>query len=497
MPLRAPDLRDGRSETRRSQRGPRDLRPGDEVILLSPYYFNHEDGGHPRLRRSRVHPVDERLQPDLPAIAAAITERTRAIVTVSPNNPTGAVYRGRRWRRIHRLCAERRGSTTSATRRTNISPTTAPGTSPPDPSAASTLISLYSLSKAYGMGELAGRVPRGAGTPSPRPHEESRTRSSSAGPAISQFVGLRAMREGRGYCASHLPSSRGVRKEVLARIAAIADLVEVPPATGAFYLFVKVNSRNERHRPVRKRLVREHQVAGHPRGDVPRDAGGAGSGSPTEACGRDRRGRNRPAGRGPAGDPRHLSALHSQDGSPTTLRAASGAPPPPAARVGRSPSSAAAISRGERPGARNMNDVVGPDRSSGIPSIHRMYADHRGEDHHIGKHDPEATRELPPRHGGELGAGDQQQDEAPEEDRPRGRGHRADPYRQRTRQDGGRRPADRCADERRVPPRPAPLPRRVKEDIPEEESRPASETASPATRPKRTSSRGKSMPAIA
>ena len=37
-------------------------------------------------------PTDSNYQPDLAAIGAAVTERTRAVVTVSPNNPAGGVY---------------------------------------------------------------------------------------------------------------------------------------------------------------------------------------------------------------------------------------------------------------------------------------------------------------------------------------------------------------------------------------------------------------------
>ncbi|MBP2688321.1 MAG: aspartate aminotransferase, partial [Deltaproteobacteria bacterium] len=59
--------------------------PGDEVILLSPYYFNHEMAVTLASAVPVPVPVDEQLQPDLAAIASAITGRTRAIVTVSPN----------------------------------------------------------------------------------------------------------------------------------------------------------------------------------------------------------------------------------------------------------------------------------------------------------------------------------------------------------------------------------------------------------------------------
>jgi aspartate/methionine/tyrosine aminotransferase len=232
--------------------------PGDEVILLSPYYFNHEM----MITLASAVPVrvdvDERLQPDLPAIAAAITERTRAIVTVSPNNPTGAVYPRETLAAIHGLCAERgiyhvsdeayEYFTYDGVR--HFSPGSLGGEH---------VISLYSLSKAYGM--ASWRV--GFLVAPERLHRDLMKIQDTvvvSGAAISQFVGLRAMREGRGYCEAHLPSLARVRKEILARLAAVPDLLEVPPATGAFYLFVKVNT-GMSAMALSERLVREHKVA--------------------------------------------------------------------------------------------------------------------------------------------------------------------------------------------------------------------------------------------
>ena len=67
--------------------------PGDEVIFISPPWFFYEahivaNGGTPV--RVRCDPTTFDL--DLDAIAAAITERTRAILINSPNNPTGKIY---------------------------------------------------------------------------------------------------------------------------------------------------------------------------------------------------------------------------------------------------------------------------------------------------------------------------------------------------------------------------------------------------------------------
>ena len=67
---------------------------GDNVVLPVPYYFNHQMwlgmlGIEPRfipgIARGVSHPL-----PD--AAAAAIDDRTRAIVLCSPNNPVGSVY---------------------------------------------------------------------------------------------------------------------------------------------------------------------------------------------------------------------------------------------------------------------------------------------------------------------------------------------------------------------------------------------------------------------
>ncbi len=68
------------------------LDPGDEVILLNPYFpeyrFYVENHG------GRVVPVEtgECFQPDVARIAAALTPRTKALILNSPNNPTGVVY---------------------------------------------------------------------------------------------------------------------------------------------------------------------------------------------------------------------------------------------------------------------------------------------------------------------------------------------------------------------------------------------------------------------
>ncbi len=69
------------------------LNPGEEVIILVPYFVEYKfyidnHGGVPR----EAWTDRATFQLDIPAIEAAITDKTRAIIICSPNNPTGVIY---------------------------------------------------------------------------------------------------------------------------------------------------------------------------------------------------------------------------------------------------------------------------------------------------------------------------------------------------------------------------------------------------------------------
>ena len=68
------------------------LNPAQEVIILSPYFpeYGYYVDNHGGL--AVTVPTRSDFQPDLDAIEAAITPKTRAIIINSPNNPTGVVY---------------------------------------------------------------------------------------------------------------------------------------------------------------------------------------------------------------------------------------------------------------------------------------------------------------------------------------------------------------------------------------------------------------------
>ena len=129
--------------------------PGDEVIVPVPYYFNHVMW----LQIQGVEPVylpfdadnPERLALD--AIEKLITPRTRAMVLVSPCNPTGAEFRPAEIAAAHRLLSSRGVSLvideTYKDFRANAGP---PHTLMADDAhTQDDLVQLFSFSKAYSM----------------------------------------------------------------------------------------------------------------------------------------------------------------------------------------------------------------------------------------------------------------------------------------------------------------------------------------------------------
>jgi aspartate/methionine/tyrosine aminotransferase len=83
--------------------------PGDEVLLPAPWFFNHEMAL--ALRGVRAVPLPCRAAdgflPDPERAAALVGPRTRAVVLVTPNNPTGAVMPPELVGRFAELCRER------------------------------------------------------------------------------------------------------------------------------------------------------------------------------------------------------------------------------------------------------------------------------------------------------------------------------------------------------------------------------------------------------
>jgi aspartate aminotransferase len=69
------------------------LNAGEEVIILTPFFVEYKfyADNHGGVTKE-VWTDPQTFQPDIKAIEAAITDKTRALIINSPNNPTGAVY---------------------------------------------------------------------------------------------------------------------------------------------------------------------------------------------------------------------------------------------------------------------------------------------------------------------------------------------------------------------------------------------------------------------
>jgi aspartate/methionine/tyrosine aminotransferase len=234
--------------------------PGDEVILPVPFYFNHEMAIQMADCAAVLVPTDDRYQLNLDAIRRAITPRTRAIVTVTPNNPTGAVFPEAALREVNDLCA-RHGlfhisdevyeyfTYGSAT---HVSPGAFAG-------APAHTISMFSLSKAYGF--AGWRI--GYMVYPERLHDAIAKVQDTVlvcPPVLSQIAAVAAMEAGPAYCRQHLQSFAEVRDIVLSELRALEPLCTVPPADGGFYCFLRVNAKAD-PMPIAERLIREHRVA--------------------------------------------------------------------------------------------------------------------------------------------------------------------------------------------------------------------------------------------
>ena len=237
--------------------------PGDEVILQTPFYFNHEMALTMLNCRPVLVPTDECFQLDLTGIQAVITPRTRAIVTVSPNNPTGAVYPESALREVNELCRaagiyhihDEAYEYFTWDGAKHFSPASING------SAAHT-ISLYSLSKAFGFASwrIGYQV-----IPAQLLDAVKKVQDTNliCPPVISQFAAVGALEAGRGWCEPHLRKIQEVREIVAQELRLISDICEVPPATGAFYFFLKLAPSKSPMQLV-ETLIREHRVAAIP-----------------------------------------------------------------------------------------------------------------------------------------------------------------------------------------------------------------------------------------
>ena len=237
--------------------------PGDEIVLPTPYYFNHEMAIVIAGAVPVGVPTDREYQLDVDAIAAAITPRTRAVVTVSPNNPTGAVYSEASLRAINAVCREKGVFHIHDEAYEYFAYAQAKHFSPGSlPDAAGHTLSLYSLSKGYGMASWRIGYMVVPEVLAEAIHKIQDTLLICP-PAASQRAAIAALGVGADYPRSHLARLDTMRQAIFAALSDPRVPCDVAPVAGAFYYLVRVHSRLDAMTLV-ERLIREHKVASIP-----------------------------------------------------------------------------------------------------------------------------------------------------------------------------------------------------------------------------------------
>ncbi len=234
--------------------------PGDEIILNTPYYFNHEMAIAMAGCRVVLVETDENYQLRPEAIAQAITPKTRAVVTISPNNPTGVVYSATVLHQVNQICgfhgiyhiSDEAYEYFTYNGVKHVSPGAFAGSS-------DYTISLYSLSKAYGFASwrigymvipqhLLVAVKKVQDTILICP------------PVISQYAALGALQAKADYLKENIGAIAQVRQIVLTSLNRLQGLCTITPADGAFYFFLKVHTQIDAFELL-KQLIQEHLVA--------------------------------------------------------------------------------------------------------------------------------------------------------------------------------------------------------------------------------------------
>ena len=234
--------------------------PGDEIILNTPYYFNHEMAIAMAGCRAVLVATDENYQLRPEAIAQAITPKTRAVVTISPNNPTGVVYSEAALRQVNQICATHSIYHISDEAYEYFTYNGVKHVSPGSfGNSSEYTISLYSFSKAYGfaswrIGYMV--IPKHLLVAVKKVQDTILI----CPPVISQYAALGALQAKEDYLKSHIGAIAQVRQLVLDSLNRLQGLCSIIPANGAFYFFLKVHTQMDAFELV-KQLIQEHKVA--------------------------------------------------------------------------------------------------------------------------------------------------------------------------------------------------------------------------------------------
>lgn len=233
---------------------------GDEIILPKPYYFNHEMAVTMLGMVPRTVEPEANMLPTLASIEKAITKKTRAVVTISPNNPSGMVFPATLLKSINQLCKERKIYHISDEAYEYFLFDNEKHFSPGNISGSEDYtFSLFSLSKAYGFASwrIGYMVMPEALMPSIKKIQDT---NLICAPAISQFAAVKALHRGKSYCTRHLSSMGAIREQLLDGLSSLSPFVRIIPSKGAFYILIELDI-HEAPIDVVEVLIREFKIA--------------------------------------------------------------------------------------------------------------------------------------------------------------------------------------------------------------------------------------------
>jgi len=224
------------------------LSPGDEVLVIAPYFVEYlsyirNAGGIPVVAESA-----EDFQLDMGAIRAALSDRTKAVILNTPNNPAGAVYPRDALVALDAALAERERRTGAPVYVLSDEPyrkIVYPGFSffPPAASLRNTLIA-YSHSKDLNIpGERIGYL-----AVSPRAEDAAEVAEACVFcNRVLGFVNAPSLMQRAVAVAQDLAPDLSVyqaNRDALVATLSAAGFPVVPPG-GAFYLFPRSPSPDE------------------------------------------------------------------------------------------------------------------------------------------------------------------------------------------------------------------------------------------------------------
>ncbi len=233
-------------------------KPGDQVIILAPYYFNHIMAVQLAGCKPVIVDTDSDYQPTVKRIGEKVSRSTRAIVLVSPNNPTGAVYDKNQTKEIEVLCREKDLYLITDDTYEHFVYDDARYTSALEfDKRIDHTVLLYSFSKSYGM---SGYRIGYAVFPEHLYADMLKVQDTLTicPPSPLQYGAEAAIALGAAYLKKFMPSIEKVRRVFIERLVGVSG-VEMPITKGSYYFLLRLRTK-EKDWTIAKKLIEEDGV---------------------------------------------------------------------------------------------------------------------------------------------------------------------------------------------------------------------------------------------